>query len=133
MSTTRSPAAFVLTALLAGAGTAVETNAGSVCPCLGDLTGNGIVDGADLGQMLSAWGACSGCPADVSGNGTVDGADLGILLSAWGACGDDVPNDTCADATVVVGFTGSANPYCTIGATTDGPSLGAGCGQDCGG
>jgi endonuclease/exonuclease/phosphatase family metal-dependent hydrolase len=57
----------------------------------GDLNGDGVVDGADLGLLLSAWGDCpaeaagSGipCSADLSGDGTVDGADLGILLSNW--------------------------------------------------
>jgi hypothetical protein len=47
-----------------------------------DLDGNGTVDGADLGRLLSEWGS-SGSAADLDGNGTVDGADLGILLAAW--------------------------------------------------
>ena len=48
----------------------------------GDLDGNGIIDGADLGILLSAFG--SGEPsADLDGNGTVDGGDLGALLAAW--------------------------------------------------
>jgi len=50
---------------------------------LGDLNGDGVVDGADLGVLLNAWGACDGCPADLNGDGVVDGADLGILLNAW--------------------------------------------------
>jgi hypothetical protein len=60
----------------------------SVTACAGDLDANGVIDGADLGVMLSAWGSCgsAGCTADVDGSGTVDGADLGILLSAWGPC-----------------------------------------------
>ena len=33
-----------------------------------------------------SWGACSGCAADVNGDGIVNGADLGLLLGAWGAC-----------------------------------------------
>ncbi len=49
-----------------------------------DLDGDGIVDGADLGLMLNAWGPCRGCPADLNGDGIVDGADLGLLLSQWG-------------------------------------------------
>jgi len=57
-------------------------DAGSACPA--DLNGDGIVDGADLGALLSAWG--SDGAADLNGDGIVDGADLGILLSAWGAC-----------------------------------------------
>ncbi|MFM8641115.1 MAG: choice-of-anchor tandem repeat NxxGxxAF-containing protein [Planctomycetota bacterium] len=55
--------------------------------CPADLTGDGQVDGADLGALLGAWGPCSGsCPADLTGDGQVDGADLGALLGAWGPC-----------------------------------------------
>jgi hypothetical protein len=49
----------------------------------GDLTGDGLVDGADLGMLLASWGACESCSADLDGNGEVDGADLGALLAAW--------------------------------------------------
>lgn len=52
--------------------------------CPADFNGNGVVDGADLGQLLGAWGQ-SGA-ADLDGSGTVDGADLGQLLAAWGPC-----------------------------------------------
>lgn len=48
----------------------------------GDLDGDGDVDGADLGVLLSGW-ATSG-PSDLNGDGFTDGADLGILLSNWG-------------------------------------------------
>ncbi|MFO0961809.1 MAG: S8 family serine peptidase [Phycisphaerales bacterium] len=52
---------------------------------LGDLNGDGIVDGADLGALLGGWGGCgTPCPADLDDNGIVDGADLGILLGNWG-------------------------------------------------
>jgi len=44
-----------------------------------------LVNGADLGFLLAAWGACPApCPADLDGNGQVDGADLSALLAAWG-------------------------------------------------
>jgi hypothetical protein len=49
----------------------------------GDLNGDAIVDGADLGTLLGGWGSCVGCEADMNGDGTVDGADLGTLLGAW--------------------------------------------------
>ena len=50
----------------------------------GDLNGDGLVNGADLGLLLNGWGTCgTPCPGDLSPNGTVDGADLGILLSNW--------------------------------------------------
>ena len=58
--------------------------------CLGDLNDDGVVNGADLGLMLGAWGACSGgtpgCLGDLNIDGVVNGADLGLLLGAWGAC-----------------------------------------------
>lgn len=47
----------------------------------GDLSGDGQVDGADLGLLLGAWGTPG--PGDLDGSGTVDGGDLGLLLGAW--------------------------------------------------
>lgn len=47
----------------------------------GDLNGDGAVDGADLGALLSHWGFAG--PGDLDGDGIVGGADLGILLGAW--------------------------------------------------
>ncbi|MEE2894954.1 MAG: PQQ-dependent sugar dehydrogenase [Planctomycetota bacterium] len=53
-------------------------------PCPADLDGNGSVNGADLGLLLSAWGSDT---YDVDGNGDgVNGSDLGIMLGAWGGC-----------------------------------------------
>lgn len=49
-----------------------------------DLNCDGVVNGADLGLLLSAWGDCGNCDADLNNDGTVNGADLGLLLSAWG-------------------------------------------------
>ncbi|MFO0963280.1 MAG: matrixin family metalloprotease [Phycisphaerales bacterium] len=51
---------------------------------LGDLNGDGVVDGADLGVLLASWGNNPGSPADLNGDGVVDGADLGVLLANWG-------------------------------------------------
>jgi hypothetical protein len=53
--------------------------------CPADLTGDGSVDGADLGTLLGSWGPCT-CAADLNDDGSVDGADLGALLGAWGPC-----------------------------------------------
>jgi hypothetical protein len=55
------------------------------CPCPGDLNIDGEVGGADLGQLLVAWGGADAA-ADLTGDGLVDGADLGQLLFNWGAC-----------------------------------------------
>ena len=54
-------------------------------PCPADIDGNGIVTGADLGQLLGMWGQ-SGVSGDINGDGDVNGADLGLLLGAWGPC-----------------------------------------------
>ncbi len=56
----------------------------AVPPCLADLTGNGTVDGADLGVLLGDWGGTAS--GDLNDDGTTNGADLGILLGAWGPC-----------------------------------------------
>ena len=49
-----------------------------------DLNGDGVVNGADLGLLLAAWGVAPGSPADLDGDGIANGADLGLLLSEWG-------------------------------------------------
>jgi hypothetical protein len=48
-----------------------------------DLNGDGVVNGADLGILLAAWGSTGGA-ADLDGDGVVGGADLGVLLALWG-------------------------------------------------
>ena len=57
-------------------------------PCIGDINGDGIVNGSDLSQVLGFWGPCSNetCPADLNGDGSVTGADLSIILGYWGTC-----------------------------------------------
>lgn len=47
-----------------------------------DLNGDGVVNAADLGVMLAAWGS-SLASADINDDGIVDGNDLGLLLSSW--------------------------------------------------
>ena len=58
----------------------------------GDITGDGVVDGLDLGNLLANWSippgapGCGGarpCLADINQDGVVDGIDLGILLANW--------------------------------------------------
>ncbi|MCB9838155.1 MAG: agmatine deiminase family protein [Phycisphaeraceae bacterium] len=54
--------------------------------CTGDLNGDGVVDTADLGILLSAFGAHGvGDPADLNNDMSVDTADLGILLGVFGS------------------------------------------------
>ena len=53
--------------------------------CLGDFDRDGEVTGADLAQLLAAWGSDDEA-ADFDENGTVDGADLATLLARWGFC-----------------------------------------------
>lgn len=57
----------------------------TVSGVVGDLNGDGHVNGADLGLLLGSWGPCSACcPGDLTGDGVVNGADLGALLGNWG-------------------------------------------------
>ncbi|MCA9285409.1 MAG: hypothetical protein KDA22_09355, partial [Phycisphaerales bacterium] len=52
-----------------------------ILPPSSDLDGDGLVNGADLGILLGAWGTPG--PGDLNGDGVVDGADLGNLLADW--------------------------------------------------
>lgn len=59
----------------------------TVPPTLGDLDGDGVVDGGDLGILLGAWGTCAQCTecvGDLDGDCDVDGGDLGVMLGNWG-------------------------------------------------
>ena len=50
---------------------------------VGDLNADDLVDGADLGILLSQFGVQG--TADFDNSGTVDGADLGLMLTNWSA------------------------------------------------
>ena len=72
-----------------GAGSIVEAGVddvriyGASCtpPLIGDLDGNGRVNGADMGILLGAWGTLT---YDLNGDGgPVGGSDLGVLLGNW--------------------------------------------------
>jgi hypothetical protein len=59
------------------------------CECIGDLFVDGQINGADLGALLSQWGAASASTvSDLNRDGVVNGADLGYLLANWGRCTD---------------------------------------------
>jgi hypothetical protein len=64
--------------------TASFTYVEAACP--GDIDGNGVINGGDLGMLLLDWGS-DAARSDIDGNGIVNGADVGLLLLAWGPCG----------------------------------------------
>lgn len=47
-----------------------------------DLNEDGVVDGADLGQLLTIWGITNPV-LDIDADGVVGGAELGALLTRW--------------------------------------------------
>lgn len=51
--------------------------------CPGDITFDGVVDAADLGGLIGAFGGSSDA-ADINGDGIVNAADLGLLIAAFG-------------------------------------------------
>lgn len=53
--------------------------------CGTDLNCDGMIDAADLAELLLNWGGSG--QGDLNGDGVVDSADLGILLGAWGGSG----------------------------------------------
>jgi hypothetical protein len=50
----------------------------------GDLSLDGVINGADLGAMLALWNFVTPPYGDITGDGVINGADLGLLLSRWG-------------------------------------------------
>ncbi len=54
--------------------------------CNADTTGDGVVNVADILQLIGAWGPCAGCAEDLSVDGNVDVADLLELIANWGNC-----------------------------------------------
>ena len=83
--------------------------------CAGDIVGNSVVNGADLGALLSYWGPRNTDPfsiaSDVDGNGVINGADLGLLLSNWGPCAASIsgvtPTQGCFVGGTPITITGS--------------------------
>ena len=75
--------ATLLAGSLASASLAASP-AQAIAPCVADLNGDGVVNGADLGILLANWGKPGA--TDLDGNGTTDGADQAILMGAWGPC-----------------------------------------------
>ncbi len=72
------------------AGGYLDLGGNDICQCLADLSGDGQVNGTDLGLWLTyTLGPCDPnvpCPADLDGDGVIAGGDLGALLAAWGMC-----------------------------------------------
>jgi len=73
---------------------------------LGDVDGNGVVDGLDLTAVITAWETTPGDPlwnpdADLDGNNVIDGLDLTEVISNWTTAGGAVPEP---GLTALVGF-----------------------------
>jgi hypothetical protein len=59
------------------------------CGCIGDFSGDGAVDGADVPGFIAAFGSVEGdptynCKGDFSGDGAVDGADVPGFIAVFG-------------------------------------------------
>ena len=79
-------------------GELVDTNANNIpdccdagisCdPCLGDISGDGEVNGVEIAILMDLWATSSegNFDADLNNDGTVSGADLSIVLDRWGEC-----------------------------------------------
>ncbi len=51
-------------------------------PIVGDLNGDGRVNGSDFGLLLVRWGT-NDPDADLDRNGIVGGSDIGVMLAGW--------------------------------------------------
>jgi len=58
----------------------------TLCPCVLDLNGDGMVGITDFLALLAAWGPNPGHPADFDGDDIVGITDFLLLLASWGPC-----------------------------------------------
>ncbi len=101
VKTTAAQVAGDVTLLVGPASSAGATAFGSFViesARIGDLNGDGVVNGADLASLLGSWGPCppapTPCPADFNGDGVVNARDQAYLLGSWGEPpADDDPDD----------------------------------------
>jgi len=100
----------VLLAVLGGG----ERAAAQCAPA--DINNNGVVDGTDLTELLSAWGT-NNADADINGDGVVEGADLTVVLVSWGPCIVVPPWATLVEASPDPSVVTDANLRAAITAT----------------
>jgi formylglycine-generating enzyme required for sulfatase activity len=92
----------LMTVAAASAALAFPLSARAQSACDADLDGSGVVNGADLTEVLVKWGACSGCSADINDDGLVNGSDLATLLILWG--------ETCVQGPVIKSISPTSGP-----------------------
>jgi hypothetical protein len=80
-----APGQVVLVRVAGAAGIegALDIDFEETTACPADFNEDGIVNAADMTELLLAWGSPG---ADVNGDGTTNATDLAELLLAWGAC-----------------------------------------------
>jgi YD repeat-containing protein len=54
--------------------------------CVGDITGDNVVNAGDLAALLANWGCTGTCSSDRNGDGIVNVIDLFLVLADWGDC-----------------------------------------------
>ena len=63
-----------------------DNGGNEVCAvCEADITRDGVVDIADVLDIINAWGA-GACVQDITGEGGVDISDLLVVVANWGPC-----------------------------------------------
>ena len=101
----------VLTAILS-----IVVSVEARAQCVGDLNGDGLVNGGDLGTQLSWWGPVVpanpvSVASDINGDGVTNGGDLGALLANWGPCPASIsgitPTEGCFLGGTAITITGA--------------------------
>ncbi|MCP3904716.1 MAG: hypothetical protein GY715_13905 [Planctomycetes bacterium] len=59
---------------------------GPASACAADLSGNDVVDFADVLAVIGAWGPCLECAEDLDGDHVVGFGDVLEVIAAWGPC-----------------------------------------------
>ncbi len=84
------------------------TASGPMTPLVGDVNKDGIVNGQDIGLVVSNWLSTGANPADVNADRIVNGQDIALIASNWLATGaTQVFVPVAEPASVMLGLMGS--------------------------
>lgn len=97
----------------------------------GDINGDDLINGVDLGMLLGDWGSCTGCASDFNEDDVVGCVDQEFLLGNWGQCVapspellDQVPGMGCGDLEVLLNSLGPCTGVAEWSSLDNGPYSG---------
>jgi len=107
--------------IVAPAGGAAVIDSGAIeFRCIGDINGDGVIDGFDLGSLGGEWGDPKwNSPADFNFDDRVNGFDLTFLLTHWGWCEEEAGYDGTGSVAAMMSSPGAGEEDVSIESTIE--------------